>query len=273
MKKSLLDSLLYIVTFLLIQLFTGLVMSRFFGDLQTNATAMIITSAVASMLTIVLFAVLHWSPFSRSYLQSRPWDVLAWVAVLTLGTLIPSVWLTELLGIDLDEAQKQMLSRMLRTPWGYLVVGLAVPLAEEMVFRGALLRTLLKAFHGKAIVPIVLSALVFAAVHGNLAQGLHAFLMGLLLGWLYWRSGSIVPGLVFHWVNNTMAYVLERLYPGIDDVRLVDLCGSELRVWLYVGYSLLVFLPALYQIHLRIKKETHPDPPCLGRGSFKGKKT
>ena len=246
-------------------------MGFFFQDLSNNVTGLIVTSAVASVLTIVLFMVLRWSPFSRSYLQSRPWSVLLWVAVLVLGTIVPSVFLTEQLGIDLPEEQKQLLSRMMSTPWGYFVVGLAVPLAEEMVFRGALLRTLLKIFSPSPCSPlplggsgwgrrggvaaIALSALVFAAVHGNLAQGLHAFLIGLLLGWLYWRSGSIVPGLVFHWVNNTIAYVLERLYPGIDDVRLVDLCGSELRVWLYVGYSLLIFIPALYQLYIRLGKK------------------
>ena len=258
-----LDAAFYVIVFLLIQLVTGIVMGFLFQDLSSNVTGLIVSSAVASVLTILLFMVLRWSPFSRSYLQSRPWDILLWVAVLTIGTIIPSVWLAELLGIDLPEEQKQLLTRMMSTPWGYFVVGLAVPLAEEMVFRGALLRTLLNVFdlqHSPlgglgAFIAIALSALVFAAVHGNLAQGLHAFLIGLLLGWLYWRSGSIVPGLVFHWVNNTVAYVLERLYPGIDDVHLVDLCGSELRVWLYVGYSLLIFIPALYQLYHRLGKK------------------
>lgn len=257
-----LDAALYVIVFLLIQFLTSMAVMYFFPDFQVNVTALTLAAAVSSVVIVATFAALRWSPFSRLYLQSRPWTALCWVAVLTVGTVIPSIWLSEQLGLDLSDEQKQMMTRLMSTPWGYLAVGIAVPLAEEMVFRGALLRTLLKVFSSEETprwrpwMAIILSALLFAAVHGNLAQGIHAFLMGLLLGWMYWRTDSIVPGLTLHWVNNSIAYALERIFPGIDDVRLVDLCGgSQLRVLMYVGFSLLIFFPALYQLCLRLRKK------------------
>lgn len=273
-----LDTAFYVVVFLLLQLGASLALMAIYPDFSTNAVALALSSAVSSLLTIALFAALRWSPFSRAYLRSRPWVVLAWVCVLAFGTLIPSEWILELMGVDLGETEKNLFRQMFSTPWGYVAVGLLVPLAEEMVFRGALLRVLLilgvrwtanravgsknqlalRAVGKQAIGvwgPIVLSALVFALIHGNLAQGIHAFLIGLLLGWLYWRTDSIVPGVVFHWVNNSVAYAQTRLFPWMEDMTLVEICGgSRMLVWLYLLFSLMLFLPALYQLHLRLRR-------------------
>ena len=273
-----LDTALFVVVFLLLQLVTTLVLMAFYPDFTTNATALALSAAASSVLTIIVFAALRWSPFSRSYIRSRPWAVLAWVFVLALGTSGPSEWFTELIGVDLGETEKNLFRQLFSSPWGYVAVGLLVPLAEEMVFRGALLRVLLvlgirwtasravgtkdqlalRAAGKQAIGvwgPIVVSAFVFGLIHGNLAQGIHAFFIGLLLGWLYWRTDSIVPGVVFHWVNNSVAYALTRIYPWAEDMTLVELCGgSRMLVGLYVLFSLMLFLPALYQLHLRLRR-------------------
>ena len=140
----------------------------------------------------------------------------------------------------------------LRARRGYFVVGLLAPLAEELVFRGAVLRALLR-WHKNAWVGIAISAALFALIHMNPAQLPHAFLVGLLLGWMYYRTDSIVPGVVFHWVNNTVAYVLYHIYPD-SSLKLADILGGEQSVWLALGFSLLIFLPALFQMNLRLKK-------------------
>jgi hypothetical protein len=87
----------------------------------------------------------------------------------------------------------------------------------------------------------------------NPAQMPHAFLIGLLLGWMYWRTDSIVPGVVYHWVNNTVAYVMYNLYPN-PDLTLVELFGSEQKVLMALGFSLLIFLPSLFQLNQRLAK-------------------
>ena len=135
---------------------------------------------------------------------------------------------------------------------GYFVVGLLAPLAEEMVFRGAILRSLLR-WKSNPWVGIVISAILFAVIHMNPAQMPHAFLIGLLLGWMYWRTDSIVPGVVYHWVNNTVAYILYNIYPN-PDLTLLDLFGSDQKVWMALGFSLLIFLPSLFQLNQRLSK-------------------
>ena len=83
----------------------------------------------------------------------------------------------------------------------------------------------------------------------------HAFCLGLLLGWMYYRTGSVVPGIMVHWVNNTVAYAVYNIFPQYQDAKIVDmLSGSTMKVGMAVAFSLMIFLPALLQLHLRMHK-------------------
>lgn len=243
--RSFLDSLFYLFVFLVIQLMCNLAGSFIWVDFSHNAVGMIIASGVAALLTIIVFAWRRWVPVDRSFLQSKPWILLCWTIILTLGTLIPSLWLEECIGVDMPEQFKQVFEQMMSRPEGYLLIGILTPVAEEMVFRGAVLKSLL---HHSAWLAIIVSSLLFGLVHGNLAQGTHAFVLGILLGWLYVRTGSIVPGIVLHWVNNTVAYVVCHTLPQWNDAELKDIFGSDMHALMAVGFSLLILLPALFQV-------------------------
>ncbi len=153
---------------------------------------------------------------------------------------------------ELPNLAEDTFDMILRDRWGYLAIGLLAPLGEEVVFRGAILRSLLQ-WCSKPWAAIVISALIFAVAHMNPAQLPHAFLIGLLLGWLYYRTNSIIPGMAYHWVNNSVAYVMYNLYPD-PDLTLTELFGSERTVLMAVGCSLCILLPALFQLNLRLKK-------------------
>lgn len=255
--RHLINIMIYLGVFLLIQMIISTIAAFIFhGDVNSKPLPVIIISSVSSLLTIILFAWRKWFPLTKTYLQTRPWTTLLWVVVLSLGTIIPSEWMQEQLGMEMPEELERLMTQLLSRPAGYVAVGILVPLAEEIVFRGAILRTLLRLLPGNwHWGAIIISALIFGAVHGNMVQFVHATLLGLLLGWMYWRTDSIVPGVVLHWVNNSVAYVICRLMPGMTDVELIDLFkGNERSVILAVVFSLLIFLPALYQLNLRLKK-------------------
>lgn len=216
-----------------------------------NATGMIITMALFSIITMAVFLMAKWSVVSRHWVRTRPWFVLFWCVVAALGALVPSVWLQEHMP-ELPNLVEGEFDMIMKDRMGYFVVGLLAPLAEEMVFRGAILRSLLR-WKSNPWVGIVISAILFAVIHMNPAQMPHAFLIGLLLGWMYWRTDSIVPGVVYHWVNNMVAYILYNIYPN-PDLTLLDLFGSEQKVWMALGFSLLIFLPSLFQLNQRLSK-------------------
>ena len=221
------------------------------GGNGTGATALMITSAAASIVTVIVFLVAKWAIVSRHWLQTRPWFVLFWCVVASLGALVPSMWLQELMP-ELPNTAEEAFDMIMKDRLGYFVVGLFAPLTEELVFRGAILKALLQ-WKPNPWVGIVISALLFALVHMNPAQMPHAILVGLLLGWMYYRTDSVIPGVVYHWVNNTVAYVMYNLYPD-PDMTLVELFGSQRSVLMALAFSLCIFLPALYQLNLRLKK-------------------
>jgi len=88
-----------------------------------------------------------------------------------------------------------------------LLAGAVVaPIVEEIYFRGFVFRSYLEQ-KGPAQA-YLFSAAIFAAIHMNAAALLPIFAMGLLLSLLYSRTGSIVPGMAAHAVNNAAAFLL-----------------------------------------------------------------
>ncbi|MBS1312492.1 MAG: CPBP family intramembrane metalloprotease, partial [Subdoligranulum sp.] len=77
-------------------------------------------------------------------------------------------------------------------------------IAEELLFRGAF-KGLMRPCGSAAA--IFAPALLFGVLHLDLAQGLTAFACGVFLGWLAERSGSILPGMLLHLVNNALAFL------------------------------------------------------------------
>jgi membrane protease YdiL (CAAX protease family) len=216
------------------------------GVSADNVNMLIIAATASSVVTLILFFAMRWVVVSRSYVQSRPWPALFWCGLAAVGAVIPSSYLQELMP-DLPNIAEHEFDMILRSRWGYFAVGLLAPVCEELVFRGAILRALL-GWTSRHWVAIGISGLLFALIHANPAQMPHAFLAGVLLGWLYYRTGSVVPGIVFHWVNNSIAYVAYNLYPD-PSLKLADLFGSQLAVLEAVVFSLLILLPSLYQLN------------------------
>ena len=252
MKKA----ISYLFIFMGIQLLSGAVMAAawnlFAHSTGESALKLITTSAVAGIVTIVAFLATRWAEVSPAWLRTRPWAVLIWSVIASLGAIIPSAWLQEQLP-ELPNIVEQEFDLILKDRWGYVVIGLLASLSEEVVFRGAILRSLLRSSRLSVWGAIALSALMFSVIHLNPAQLPHAFIIGLLLGWMYYRTGSILPGVAYHWANNSVAYVLYNLYPD-PDMKLVDLFGTDSRVLMAVGFSLLILLPALYQLHLNMRR-------------------
>lgn len=268
-KKGVMDILLYGIVFVVVQLivsFLGMLVWSFvqheeLADVRTamlsghNSVLLALTSVFSSVITLVVFLKTKWTPISRNYLLSKPWLTLLWVALFALGTMIPLEFVYEHIGLEMDETTGRIFEGLLKEPWGYVAVGILAPLTEEVVFRGAILRTLLGMMSKRNHwVAIMISAAIFGAVHGNAAQFVNALLMGLLLGWMYYRTRSLVPGILLHWVNNTMAYILTNLLPQTDG-KLIDLFhGDEKTVYYAVGFSLCILIPSFLQLVSRMKK-------------------
>ncbi len=258
-------ALLYLFTFLAIQFGIQILVATVYvlatGHIEEDLPVWlyVVIMVATSIVTIAVFLSARWFRASRSYLQSGPWTVLAWSAIAALGAIVPSMCLQDLLpewtgwAKELvDETERQLADLMLLGPVGYIVIALLPPVVEEMVFRGCVLHHLLEWKPRLRWLMIGVSALIFALVHMNPAQMPHAFLIGLLLGWMYARTHSIVPGVVYHWVNNSIAYAMFHLFQNPEHVD--DIFGPGLKAMLLaLLFGLCILVPALFQLHKHMR--------------------
>jgi membrane protease YdiL (CAAX protease family) len=153
------------------------------------------------------WAELGWVPTSTGLL------ILGGVAAIAIYGILISLALvvarySEADGTDLIPAVTSLTPNSLAGFFAVLAFGaVAVPIAEEFLFRGVLYRWLRDGWGLYA--GLVGSALVFAAVHIILgtAGALQIFLIGLALAYLYEITGTLWPSMVFHGVNNAISFV------------------------------------------------------------------
>ena len=93
-----------------------------------------------------------------------------------------------------------------------LVTVVLAPLTEELLFRG-LIRAELRS-HMEARPAAFLGALLFGLYHGNISQGIYAFLLALCLELVCEWSGSLLPAVCLHAGANAAAICLTALTSG-----------------------------------------------------------
>jgi len=255
MKNAIIYTIVFAALQVVVSTVAQLVWTLLLGNSGIMGTEFMIGTLMASnVLGLIVFLVTKWAEVSRNWIRKRPWMVLFWAALASVGCIVPSMWLQEVMP-ELPNLAQEGLEELMGNRLGYIVVGLLAPLVEEGVFRGAILRALLK-WNQNHWLCIAISAALFGLSHFNPAQTPHAFLAGLLLGWMYYRTGSIVPGVVVHWVNNSVAYAMYNISKaayGTGDPTMAQMFGEQ-RVALAVLFSLCILIPAIYQLNLRMKK-------------------
>lgn len=111
-----------------------------------------------------------------------------------------------------------------------LFVAVFAGIGEELFFRGVLQRLFIKLF--KSAWPgIILAAFIFSAFHFQFYGFIPRFILGILLGLIYWYSGSLWPAIFAHFAYDAFAVVMIYFYP--------DLAGNE-NVTVSMGNQLMM---------------------------------
>ena len=126
--------------------------------------------------------------------------------VFLVGSRLGAGEVSELVARRAEELIEQMRHLPLPLLWGCL--GLVPAISEELLFRGFLWSALRRRF---GPVPTwLLTSLVFSLMHVlspamlTPERFLPSLLLGLVLGWIAWQSGSVLPGILLHAVHNTL---------------------------------------------------------------------
>ena len=152
------------------------------------------------------------------------------VSVATIATAFIADAFNSLLP-DVPEWFEKLMETIMNGPiWiTFISVSIFAPLFEEWLCRGMVLRGLLQ--KGKPVAAIVVSALFFALLHANPWQALPAFMLGLLFGYVYYKTGSLKLTMLMHCVNNTLALVFSKI-PSLEEA---DSFREVLSPWAYTG--------------------------------------
>lgn len=109
--------------------------------------------------------------------------------------------------IEIDEALVEAFEELFTWPlYAIFSVVIIAPFYEELVFRKFILGGLLK--KTSATNAILISAFFFALIHMNWLQGINAFILGIIVGWIYYKTKSIGLAMFGHFVNNFYAVTL-----------------------------------------------------------------
>jgi len=137
--------------------------------------------------------------------------------------------LTFLLGVQSASTQdlNQIIVQAPPVWWGlgFLAVVIMAPVCEEIFFRGYM-QSRLSARLGP-VWAILITSVFFGFMHLDLVHSVQTFFLGIVLGYIAWRSGSIVPAIVAHFVNNLFAYLAAPVESWWFYVALVPffVCG------------------------------------------------
>lgn len=142
----------------------------------------------------------------------------------------------------------------------FLYVILIGPLAEELIYRGLIL-TLLKPF-GKWLA-VFFSALIFGIMHGNIPQAASAFGSALVMGVIAVSCGSIVPTIIIHVLNNTIAS-----YSDFSDVMKWNYADEIQMAIQIIIFFIGVFVIFVYGWQLNFKNDNNYALPSKER--YKG---
>lgn len=110
-----------------------------------------------------------------------------------------------------------------------LSVSIFAPFFEEWLCRGIVLRGLLS--KTSPITAITVSAAFFAIIHLNPWQAIPAFILGLLFGYVYYKTGSLKLTMLMHCVNNTLAALFSRIPSWAEADSFIDIMSP----WAYAG--------------------------------------
>lgn len=180
--------------------------------------------------------------------------ILAILSLYTLSVIIDPLTVYIPISDALKEVYKQMSNKDL---WTAISIVIAAPLFEETVFRGMIERGLLCRM--KPLYAILLSAFFFALIHMNFAQAVPAFIVGVLLGWVYYKTHSIWMAIGMHAFNNGVSFILSATFPQLgaeattSDFLLILTGNPEVYPFFY-AICCLVFVASIVIMAIGLPK-------------------
>ncbi len=134
--------------------------------------------------------------------------------------------------------------------WTLLTTCVVAPIFEELIFRGRLFHTLNRS--ASALTSAALTALVFGAIHGDIAVMIEGFVAGMIFSYAYIHKGSIITPIILHMCNNAIAYALIIL--SYQDKSMLELLSESVDMSLIYIVSLIITIIGCFVVVRGVRK-------------------
>lgn len=184
------------------------------SDLMEYTTIIVLISNTLSLLFIWLFFIIRKKRLLAE-VQLRKCSVKQLVAVVLLGLGFSNVlsWVIEMIPFPENLVESFVTSHdalSIGNPIiNFISVVIVAPVFEEIFFRG-LIYTRLKSGM-PTVIAAVFSAVVFGVMHGEIIWMLYAFVVGLMLVWVFEKTKSLLACIVMHVANNGLSQLTENM--------------------------------------------------------------
>jgi membrane protease YdiL (CAAX protease family) len=192
--------------------------AQFNAAILKNAFTLTAAAAIVTFgIYVLMFRKKEINLFHRCKLKKINFKNSSLIALSSFGLALFSGSLVNIL-IDIfpsyNEASAAIESNM-GSVLGIVSVVLVIPIFEEVLFRGLIYNELKT--HLNIVIAIILQSLIFAIAHGNMLQGIYAFIMGAVVAIIYDKTGSIFAPILFHVTYNLLgSIILPIILSGVD---------------------------------------------------------
>lgn len=190
----------------------------------------------------MLWHLIYWGYFSfgKSPFREVSGKVMLLSIMLVFASMFAFNIMAQELGLpdELAEVMKQMSNNFLGC-FGIAVLG---PVLEEVLFRGAIQGYLMRKYN--PVVGIVVASVIFGVIHKNPIQIFYATCLGLVFGWMYYRIRSLMPVIIGHVLNNSLAVI--TMIMGTEEEETLMSLTDKVAV---IGGSLLAAVALMYLIN------------------------
>ena len=137
----------------------------------------------------------------------------------------------------------------------FAMMVIAAPILEEVLFRGLILDGLLRQYSPSTA--ILISSFLFAVAHLNPWQFVTGMVLGLFMGWVYYRSRSLLAVIIIHAAANLSAYCVRLLLePDSMKQSIAENLGGALNYGVFIAGSTLVFVLCIYLLSREFVKQS-----------------
>jgi uncharacterized protein len=255
------QSFFYLFIMLMLNIMISLVIIGIAAIGSSQLTQSSITLLVVYVLVFVLAILYGWRRIKRENPEEKLLRLKkTWVGVFAIS-MVPTFALLFMLDpivnlIPMPDWLYRIFAQLLgeQSLSTFIMLCVAAPILEELIFRGIILQGFLKNYSPQKA--IIWSSVLFGLVHLNPWQFIPAVLLGIFIGWIYWKSRSILPCIFIHFVANSSSY-FSSFFIDIESTKNLttqELIGNNILYFSLLLLSLFLIIASVKLLNFHFSK-------------------